>query len=66
MVSWPTPVIAENGEKLEKFNGLDFKRWQQKMLFNLTTLNLDAYLCEDISNLDENETDYLAVTTVEA
>ncbi|KAM2422377.1 hypothetical protein ACFXTH_028601 [Malus domestica] len=27
-------------EKPEKFKGRDFKRWQQKMLFYLTTLNL--------------------------
>ncbi|KAL2504527.1 Retrovirus-related Pol polyprotein from transposon TNT 1-94 [Abeliophyllum distichum] len=28
------------GEKSKKFNGVDFKRWQQKILFYLTTLNL--------------------------
>ena len=27
-------------EKSDKFNGTDFKRWQQKMLFYLTTMNL--------------------------
>ena len=44
----PTPVPIQNhvhvpinhGEKPEKFNGTKFKRWQQKMLFYLTTLNL--------------------------
>ncbi|CAN6716595.1 unnamed protein product [Malus baccata var. baccata] len=29
-----------HSEKPEKFKGGDFKRWQQKMLFYLTTLNL--------------------------
>ncbi|CAN6700885.1 unnamed protein product [Malus baccata var. baccata] len=33
-------VIKQHVEKPEKFKGVDFKRWQQKMLFYLTTLNL--------------------------
>ena len=36
-----------HGEKPEKFSGLNFKRWQQKMLFYLTTLNLARFLTED-------------------
>ena len=39
----PSPVMTvpvNHGEKPEKFSGTDFKRWQQKMLFYLTTLNL--------------------------
>ena len=47
---WPIPVIARHGEKLKKFNGSDFKHWQQKMLFYLTTLNIAEYLCEDIQS----------------
>ena len=66
VVPKPTPVIAGHGEKPEKFNGSDFKRWQQKMLFYLTTLNLAAYLREDIPSLEEGETDCLTVATVEA
>ncbi|PHU27269.1 hypothetical protein BC332_05601 [Capsicum chinense] len=30
----------EPTEKLKKFTGIDFKRWQQKMFFYLTTLCL--------------------------
>ncbi|CAL8136399.1 unnamed protein product [Prunus armeniaca] len=41
------PTSSSHGEKLEKFNGTDFKRWQQKMLFYLTTLNLAKFLKED-------------------
>ncbi|XP_060669782.1 uncharacterized protein LOC132800341 [Ziziphus jujuba] len=46
------PVIqmsppANHAEKPEKFNGAHFKRWQQKMLFYLTTLNLARFLTED-------------------
>ena len=44
------PVLTVNvshGEKPEKFNGTDFKRCQQKMLFYLTTLSLAKFLRKD-------------------
>ena len=66
----PTPVMApmtvSYGEKLEKFNGTDFKRWQQKMLFYLITLNLARFLREDAPSLKENEIDKQVVVVVEA
>ena len=66
----PTPVMAlmivSHGEKLEKFNGTEFKRWQQNMLFYLTTLNLARFLQEDAPALKENETDRQVVSAVEA
>ena len=66
----PTPVMAlmtmSHEEKPEKFNGTEFKRWQQKMLFYLTTLNLARFLQEDAPALKENETDRQVVATVEA
>ena len=66
----PTPVMASmtvsHGEKPEKFNGTKFKRWQQKMLFYLTTLNLTRFLQEDAPTLKKNETDRQVVATVEA
>ena len=66
----PTPVMApmtvSHGEKPKKFNGIEFKRWQQKMLFYLTTLNLTHFLKEDAPALKENETDKQVVATVEA
>ncbi|PHT39112.1 hypothetical protein CQW23_22685 [Capsicum baccatum] len=34
-------------EKPEKFAGTDFKRWQQKMFFYLTTLYLQRFTSED-------------------
>ncbi|KAK3021002.1 hypothetical protein RJ639_045467 [Escallonia herrerae] len=43
---YATPYVAPAhgsiglGERPKKFNGKDFKRWQHKMLFYLTTLNL--------------------------
>ncbi|KAF8095336.1 hypothetical protein N665_0336s0013, partial [Sinapis alba] len=35
-----TAVVKSHIEKPFVFRGVDFKRWQQKMLFYLTTLNL--------------------------
>ena len=56
----PTAVMAtmivSHGENPEKFNGTEFKRRQQKMLFYLTTLNLACFLQEDAPALKENET----------
>ena len=66
----PTPIMApmtmSQGEKLEKFNGTEFKRWQQKMLFYLATLNLVCFLQEAAPALKENETYRQVVAAVEA
>ena len=64
----PTPVnsIPNHGEKPERFNGTDFKRWQQKMLFYLTTLNLARFLNEDGPKLDVGETDKEKLAAVDA
>ena len=66
----PTPVMAlmtvSHGEKPEKFNVTEFKRWQQKMLFYPTTVNLACFLQEDAPVLKEDETDRQVVTVVEA
>jgi len=42
-----TPLPNPKPEKPEKFDGTEFKRWQQKMLFYLTTLHLAKFLQED-------------------
>nr|GEU99089.1 uncharacterized protein [Tanacetum cinerariifolium] len=39
-------AVANHAEKPEKFNGQNFQRWQQKILFYLTTLNLARFLKE--------------------
>ncbi|CAL9000150.1 unnamed protein product [Prunus brigantina] len=41
------PSSHNHAEKSEKFNGIDFKRRQQKMLFYITTLNLAHILKAD-------------------
>ncbi|GJW74374.1 pol polyprotein [Tanacetum coccineum] len=41
-----TNTVANHAKKPEKFNGQNFKRWQQKMFFYLTTLGLARFLKE--------------------
>ncbi|GMY11025.1 Retrovirus-related Pol polyprotein from transposon TNT 1-94 [Fagus crenata] len=65
-VTTPVTVPINHGEKLEKFNGTEFKRWQQKMLFYLTTLNLAKFLYEDAPTLNENENDKQVVAARDA
>jgi len=43
VVMIPPSSFVVHGEKSKKFN----KRWQQKMLFYLTTLNLAKFLTEE-------------------
>ena len=40
-------IPVNHAERPEKFNGQNFNRWQQKMFFYLTTLNLARFLTED-------------------
>ena len=55
-VSVATTSVAHNrstfalvpAEKLAKFSGVDFKRWQQKMFFYLTTLSLQKFINENV------------------
>ncbi|KAK3002486.1 hypothetical protein RJ639_020339 [Escallonia herrerae] len=68
---YATPYVAPAhgsvglGERPKKFNEKDFKRWQQKMLFYLTTLNLARFLQEDAPDLGENP-DRQTVAAVDA
>ena len=59
----PTPLPNPEPEKSRKFDGTEFKRWQQKMLFYLTTLHLAKFLQEDPPGLG---TDRDSVLTVDA
>ena len=45
-----TPAPAE---KPGKFSGVNFKRWQQKMFFYLTTLSLQKFIKEEVLNPNE-------------
>lgn len=58
-------VSVVKGKKPEKFKGQDFKRWQQKMMFYLTTLNLASFLTDEWSKLKEGEKDVQAVSAMD-
>ncbi|KAJ0044002.1 hypothetical protein Pint_18425 [Pistacia integerrima] len=45
---------------------MHFKRWQQKMFFYLTTLNLTRFLIEDAPTLKENEHDVQVISAIDA
>ena len=59
-------AVANHAEKPEKFTGLNFKRWQQKMLFYLTTLNLARFLTESPPVLAEGTSDVQSVSAIDA
>lgn len=52
MLDQPTAAGVKNHiEKPFVFKGVDFKRWQQKMLFYLTTLNLAQVITSEAPDL---------------
>ena len=63
-----TPTIpVSQAEKPEKFSGTDFKRWQQKMLFYLTTLHMTRYLYEEAPKQKEGDAaDFQTVAAIDA
>ncbi|XP_070019624.1 LRR receptor-like serine/threonine-protein kinase FLS2 [Nicotiana sylvestris] len=54
--STPAHAMAP-AEKPGKFSGIDFKRWQMKMLFYLTTLSLQRFIKEDPPVMADNTPD---------
>nr|GFB16940.1 zinc finger, CCHC-type [Tanacetum cinerariifolium] len=47
-----TNTVANHAERLEKFNGRNFKRWKLKILFYLTTLGLVQFLKETVPQIE--------------
>ena len=43
----PTRTLVSQGEKTGKFTGVNFKGWQQRVFFWLTTLGLQKFISED-------------------
>ncbi|GFZ05623.1 hypothetical protein Acr_17g0011950 [Actinidia rufa] len=66
MAPVPTNIPVNHAEKPERFNGTDFKRWQQKMLFYLTALSLARFLKEDAPVVSEGETNREVITARDA
>ncbi|KAL2465946.1 Retrovirus-related Pol polyprotein from transposon TNT 1-94 [Abeliophyllum distichum] len=69
VVASPTTVISNSvphGEKSEKFIGVEFERWHQKMLFYLTTLNLAKFLNEDLPTIQEGENNQASLIALDA
>lgn len=61
------PVVPVNHNvQPEKFIGVNFKTWQQKMLFYLTTLNLARFFKEDPPTVGEDEIDAQTQSAVDA
>ncbi|KAH7538316.1 hypothetical protein FEM48_Zijuj03G0186700 [Ziziphus jujuba var. spinosa] len=52
-------------EKPQKFNGIDFKRWQQKMIFYLTTMNLAHIVKEEVPKADGDPPSKESLMTIE-
>ena len=63
--SKPVTDVSKNDEKPEKFKGIDFKRWQQKRLFYLTTMNL-AHIIQEECPKPTNPTSKESMMTVDA
>ena len=53
-------------EKPGKFSGVDFKRWQQKMFFYLTTLSLQNFIKEEVPNPNEQVSEKNRSLVIEA
>ncbi|GJZ01006.1 hypothetical protein Tco_0518967 [Tanacetum coccineum] len=47
-----TNTVANHAERPKKFNGQNFKRWQQKMFFYLTTLGIAWFLKETVPQVE--------------
>ncbi|KAF3616992.1 hypothetical protein T459_13297 [Capsicum annuum] len=60
------PPTMAPAEKPRKFLGIDFKRWQQKMFFYLTTLCLQRFTSEDAPEVPEGTSDKDRFIIVEA
>lgn len=62
----PLMLFVVYGEKPKKFNELNLKRWQLKMLLYLTTLKLAESLTEEAQKLLDDEFDLTTVAVVNA
>ncbi|XP_070045973.1 uncharacterized protein [Nicotiana tomentosiformis] len=62
-----TPALAPAlAEKHEIFSEIDYKRWQKKMFFYLTTLSLQKFIKEDVPVLPDETPDNECFLVTEA
>ncbi|KAF3643969.1 hypothetical protein FXO38_20403 [Capsicum annuum] len=61
-----TPQAMILAEKPGKFAGIDFKRWQEKILFYLTTLCLQRFTFQKAPELSEGTSKQKCFVIVEA
>lgn len=61
-----TAIPLSYTERLEKFNGQNFKRWQQKMFFHLTMLNFTRFLTKNGPKPKEGEIDVQVISVINA
>ncbi|XP_062074498.1 uncharacterized protein LOC133778550 [Humulus lupulus] len=66
LVPTVSTVSVNHNEKPDKFTGVNFKTWQQKMLFYLKTLNLARFLKEDPPFIGEDEIDVQTQQAIDA
>ncbi|XP_052291672.1 uncharacterized protein LOC107178598 [Citrus sinensis] len=59
-------IPVNYAKRPEKFNGQNFKRWQEKIFFYLTTLNLTRFLTEDALKPKEGEMDFQVESAIDA
>ncbi|XP_039022096.1 uncharacterized protein LOC120154402 [Hibiscus syriacus] len=57
-------MTISHNEKPAKFNGENFKTWQQKMLFYLATFNLAKFFKDDPPTIREDEVDAATVFNI--
>lgn len=61
----PPSSFMMSGEKSERFNRLNFERWQQNMLFDLTILNLKKFMLEKAPKLSNNELNFIIMIALD-
>jgi len=58
--------FGNKDKKTKMFNGLNFKKWQHKLLFyNMTTLNLAKFLLKKVLKLSNNKFDFIIVVALD-
>ncbi|XP_070026559.1 uncharacterized protein [Nicotiana sylvestris] len=60
------PATLAPTEKPEYIFGTDFKRWQQKMFFYLTTLSLQKFIKENVSVLSDETPETVCFLVIKA